>query len=396
MMTMALGGNNGDNETNIQSSRSISFGLYNSKSDEIKVNNLSSSKLIYFWISKDSSVQIDSYQYIDILNYTINTSINSSYLNSSDGIKQNKYKLQNGFLINGFKLSSLKSNVSIHIQIKPPKNKSSSYLTLLKYGDNPSFATNYYDSINIFCPQDLIKPNNNGDESYYLVFENMSRVSSFNKSYIGISLIELNSSRINSCQNKTKYLMDLNASSSSALTIANTNGFTHNFWLRIFTAGCYYLDTETNMWSSYGMEILSDTNLTHTHCQSNHLTTFAGGFVVLPPSIDFNYVWANASFLQNPVIYSTVIALICLYILLGIWSRWMDSKDDQKQGFTVIFTEISEFCLDESTIKGAKYYAYEMIVYTGSRPNAGTKSNVSFILFIFSLFWLLGTPKTKS
>ena len=54
----------------------------------------------------------------------------------------------------------------------------------------------------------------------------------------------------------------------------------------------------------------------------------------------------------------------------------MDSKDDKKQGFTVIFTENSEFCLDDSTIKGAKYYAYEMIVYTGSRPNSGTKSNV--------------------
>jgi hypothetical protein len=375
MMSMALTGSNGDNETNIQSSRSISFGIYDSKSDEIKVNNLSSSKLIYFWISKDSSVQIESYKYIDVLNYTTNNNINNSsnFNSSSTGVNQNKYILQDGFLINGFKLPSLKSNVSIHIQIKPStKNKSSSYLTLLKYGDNPLFSSGYYDSINIFCPQDLIQPKQNGEESYYLIFENMSRVSSFNKSYIGISLIELNSSQLNSCQNKTKYLMEL---SSSPLTILNTNRFTSNFWLRIFTAGCYYTDPQTNMWSSYGMEILSDTNLTHTHCQSNHLTTFAGGFLVLPPSIDFNYVWANASFLQNPVIYSTVIALICLYILMGIWSRWMDMKDEQKQGFTVLFTENCEFCLDENKI-GPKYYAYEMIVYTGSRSNAGTKSNV--------------------
>jgi len=374
-MSTALMRNNYNNETNIQWSRSVEFAIYNGDDgNEIQVNNLTS-KPIDLWISKDPSVPIDPYEYINVLNDTV-TSSNSS----------NKYKLEDGFLLIGFKLSNLKSNVSIHVQIRPPMNKSSSYLTLLKYGDNPLFATNYYDSINIFCPQDLIKPNQNVDESYYLIFENMSRVSSFNKSYIGISLIELNSSRINSCQNKTKYLMDL-SSSSSALTISNTNEFTQNFWMRIFTAGCYYLDTQTSMWSSYGMEILSDTNLTHTHCQSNHLTTFAGGFLVLPPAIDFSYVWANASFLQNPVIYSTVIALICLYILLGIWSRWMDNKDDQKQGFTVIFTENSEFCMDESTIKGAKYYAYEMIVYTGSRPNSGTKSNVSFILFIIlSLF----------
>jgi hypothetical protein len=371
MMSMALTGNNGDNETNIQSSRSISFSIYDSKSDEIKANNLTSSKLIYFWISKDSSVQIEPYKYIDVLNFTMNNNTNSSNLNSTAGINQNKYKFQNGFLINGFKLSSINSNVSIHVQIKPPSNKPLSYLALLKYGDNPLFASSYYDSIRVFCPQDLIKPNNGEEDSFYLIFENMSRVSSFNKSYIGISLIELNSSQLNSCQNKTKYLNDLLSSS----TISNTNGFTSNFWLRIFTAGCYYTDPQTNAWSSYGMEILTDTNLTHTHCQSNHLTTFAGGFIVLPPSIDFNYVWANASFLQNPVVYSTVIALICVYIILGIWSRWMDSKDDKKHGFTVLITENSDFCLDENK-KGAKYYAYEMVVFTGSRPNAGTKANV--------------------
>jgi hypothetical protein len=362
MMSTAITGKNGDNGTNIRSSRSIEFAIYNGDNgNEIQVNNLTS-KPIDLWISKDPNVSIDPFEYINVLNDTL-TSSNSS----------NKYILESGFLLIGFKLSNLKSNVSIHVQIKPSMNKSSSYLTLLKYGDNPLFTTNYYDSLNIFCPQDLIKPNQNGDDSYYLIFENMSRVSSFNKSYIGISLIELNSSQLNSCQNKAKYLMGLNSSASSILT---RNGFTNNFWMRIFTAGCYYMNTKTNMWSSYGMEILSDTNLTHTHCQSNHLTTFAGGFVVLPPSIDFNYVWANASFLQNPVIYSTVLALICLYIILGIWSRWMDMKDDQKQGFTVIFTENCEFCLDENKI-GPKYYAYEMIIYTGSRPNAGTKSNVN-------------------
>jgi hypothetical protein len=373
MMSTAITGKNGDNETNIQWSRSIEFAIYNGDNgNEIQVHNLTS-KPIDLWISKDPNVPIDPFEYINVLNDTL-TSSNSS----------NKYILESGFLLIGFKLSNPKSNVSIHVQIKPPMNKSSSYLTLLKYGDNPLFATNYYDSINIFCPQDLIKTNQNGDDSYYLIFENMSRVSSFNKSYIGISLIELNSSQLNSCQNKAKYLMDLNSSSSSILT---RNGFTNNFWMRIFTAGCYYMNTQTNMWSSYGMEILSDTNLTHTHCQSNHLTTFAGGFVVLPPSIDFNYVWANASFLQNPVIYSTVLALICLYILMGIWSRWMDMKDDQKQGFTVIFTENCEFCLDENKI-GPKYYAYEMIVYTGSRPNAGTKSNVLLDL-LFSILFLI-------
>ena len=214
MMKVAVTGINGDNETNIQSSRSINFGIYNGDNgNEIKVRNLTS-KPIDLWISKDSSVAIDPYEFINVLNIT-------SAFNLNGNSSEKEYKLQNGFLLHGFKLPNPNSNskVSIHIQIKPPKNKSLTYLTLLKSGDNPFFASNNYDSINLFCPQDLIIPNN-GEESYYLIFENMSRVASFNKSYNGISILELNSSQSKiSCHNKTKYLRDLNASSKSYLSL---------------------------------------------------------------------------------------------------------------------------------------------------------------------------------
>jgi hypothetical protein len=136
------------------------------------------------------------------------------------------------------------------------------------------------------------------------------------------------------------------------------------------------MDTNTNYWSSIGMEILSDSNLTHIHCQSNHLTTFAGGFVVLPNAIDFNNVWANASFLQNPVIYSTVIALVCLYILLGVWARWMDMKDEQKCGITMLGNV-------KDHLKKDNKYIYEIIAFTGNRLNAGTKSKVISINFLW-------------
>ncbi len=353
---MALTGNNGDTQTNIQTSRSLSFAIYNSDTnDEIKVRK--TSKPISMWISKDSSVSIPSFTFVNVLNQS--------------NLTQNKYQLKDGFLLMGFRLKS--TNVSIHIQIKPKKDSLSSYLALLKYGDNPILSTNNYDTLQLFCPQDLMRQN--GDESFHLLFENMSRVYSFNKSYIGISLLELNTSQLN-CENKLKNFYQ----NFSLQNGANT--FTKNFEMRIFTAGCYYTDTLTNTWTSYGMEVMSDTNLTHTHCISNHLTTFAGGFIVLPPAIDFNYAWSHASFLDNPIIYSTVIALVCLYIALGVWARWMDTKDNKKQGFTVVHTENSDFCLKEKQ-GGAKYYAYEMIVFTGARPNAATKSMVSFLNFTF-------------
>jgi len=121
---------------------------------------------------------------------------------------------------------------------------------------------------------------------------------------------------------------------------------------------------------SYGMEVLETTNITDTHCVSNHLTSFAGGWMVLPPQINFEYVLANASFLKNPTIYITVIVLICLYILLAIWSRWMDRKDEQKVGITILNQ-------DENF---ENKYIYEIIFFTGARKDAATDSRVDCII----------------
>ena len=327
---MALTGNNGDNETNIKLSKSINFALFDENTKEIEVKD--QSKPLTFWIAKDTSVPIEGYKYINAINATQNDTI---ALSNGDG------KLIDGFLVNGFNLSA--SNASIHIQIKP-ENKSIGYLTLVKFGDNPSLKfthKKYNDLLNFHCPSDLIKEDANN--SFYLIFANMSKINGF-KGYVGFSIKEINLSEIN-CDNKSandalivKISTDLQNQ-----TANNSQSFgSSNFWLRIYSAGCYYLNTSTNDWSSYGMEILSDTNLTHTHCVSNHLTTFAGGFIVLPAQINFNYVWANASFLQNPVIYSTVIFLVCLYVLIGIWARYMDSRDNKKVGITLLGDQVQK------------------------------------------------------
>ena len=206
----------------------------------------------------------------------------------------------------------------------------------------------------------------------------MSQVNGF-KGYTGFSVRELDPSQFDiNCFNKSSNNLDAiigNISSSN-----NQSNFTDNYWLRVYTSGCYYMDTLSLNWSSYGMEILPDSNLSHTHCLSNHLTTFAGGFIVLPNAIDFDQVWANASFLQNPVIYSTVIVLVCLYVLLAIWARYMDCKDGQKVGITV---------LGDSSGSKENKYIYEIIVLTGNRPNSGTKSKVANLGFILKRIHLL-------
>ena len=144
--------------------------------------------------------------------------------------------------------------------------------------------------------------------------------------------------------------------------------------IRTYTSGCYYLNSATGMWHSDGVEVIeSGTNTTQTTCETNHLTEFAGGFVVLPPPIDFSYAFANASFDKNPLIYATVIGITSLYILLAIWCIYMDRKDKAKTGICVLNDNPVDLNAETT-------YFYELIVYTGTRKDAGTDSNVKFII----------------
>jgi hypothetical protein len=192
------------------------------------------------------------------------------------------------------------------------------------------------------------------------------------KGLLGFAIREIDSNilaKIN-CTEKNIYTLNFFNTEESISNVMNGTSFLSDFSMRVYTSGCYYMDVETGKWLSDGMEVLETTNITHTHCVSNHLTSFAGGWMVLPPQINFEYVLANASFLKNPTIYITVIVMVCLYILLAIWSRWMDRKDEQKVGITI---------LDQDENFENKYI-YEIIFFTGARKDAATDSKVNCIV----------------
>lgn len=69
-----------------------------------------------------------------------------------------------------------------------------------------------------------------------------------------------------------------------------------------------------------------ETDVSKTVCYCTHLTTFAGGWVVVPNTIDWSYVFANADFLSNPTIYITIILTGVLYLIGAIWARHRDKK----------------------------------------------------------------------
>ena len=113
------------------------------------------------------------------------------------------------------------------------------------------------------------------------------------------------------------------------------------------------------------IKVGSLTNHHQTQCFSTHLTTFAGGFVVLPEPVNWNYVFANADFMKNKTIYLTVTCVSVIYLILMIYARFKDKKDREKLGVTPLPDNHS-----------SDQYFYQMIVFTGQRKGAGTNSKV--------------------
>ena len=204
---------------------------------------------------------------------------------------------------------------------------------------------------------DLLTENN---KSFYRFFYNMSQVNGF-KGFVGFSIQEMSLIEID-------LYCTSNSSNKSLPIIQNKVNFTRDFRIRSYSSGCFYYDLNTGKWNSDGMEIYKDTNLRQTHCFSNHLTSFAGGLVILPTAINFQYVFANASFTKNPLIYLTSILVTCIYILFALWAKFMDKRDLKKLNIIPL--------KDNSPNDD---YFYELIVFTGDLNESGTKSKVKNI-----------------
>jgi hypothetical protein len=179
------------------------------------------------------------------------------------------------------------------------------------------------------------------------------------KGFVGYGIRELN-------QNETSLFCSQNNQITSFPLIDKQVNFTSDFYLRAYTSGCYYYDVNSRKWLADGMTLLKDTNLHQTHCSSIHLTSFAGGLVVMPNNINFQYVFANAAFSKNYTIYFTLIIFALIYIFFAIWALLMDAKDLKK--IKTIPLKDNNFSDD---------YFYEMIVFTGDSSESGTHSNVN-------------------
>lgn len=164
--------------------------------------------------------------------------------------------------------------------------------------------------------------------------------------------------------------------------------FTSDYELRLFSSACLYLD-EHEHWRSDGLKVGPESNQHETHCFSSHLTKFASGFVVLPAPVNWNYVFANADFMKNKTIYLTVITVAVIYLALAIYARYFDKLDLQKVRFRLTASLILSVQLGVTPMLDnhqADQYFYQILVFTGLRNGAGTKSKVNLSLSLSSMF----------
>ncbi|CAF1460939.1 unnamed protein product [Adineta steineri] len=321
------------NFQNTNLSRSISLSIIDQNGNEVSFDAHQNNP-IQMIIPRDPNVLIPSMylQNVTSINSTTNNLLfNYHYINITSSLP-----------------------ISVHFEIRS-LNKSLAYLFIYKFDQTPQLnsSINLIDGWTIFCPFNLT------NDDIYRYFINNQQTPGHQSLIYGIR--ELNSTEVNNyC---------LNNSPINLLPITDEPfNFTSNYEFLLYTSGCYYLD-ENNNWKSDGLIVGSLTNLYETECLSTHLTTFAGGFIVLPAPINWSYVFANADFMKNKTVYLTMIFTSILYIILMIYARFKDKKDFEKLGVTPLADN-----------NKSDHYYYQILVFTGQRTNAGTDSKVYFVL----------------
>ena len=228
-----------------------------------------------------------------------------------------------------------------------------SYLLIYRFDGIPQLnsSMNRIDGWTLLCPSALT------NESVYRYFYDNEQTVGHRSLVIGLREIGSASDCLHSSTLNQPPITD------------EVYNFTSNYAIRVYTSGCYYLDGG-NEWRADGLVVGSLTDHYQTQCYAKHLTKFTGSFNVLPQPVNWQYVFANADFARNKTIYLTIISVSVIYVLLIIYARHYDKKDLQKLGVTPL----------PDNHPSDEYY-YQIIVFTGQRNDAGTKSNVHFILY---------------
>ncbi|CAF1616393.1 unnamed protein product [Adineta ricciae] len=341
---LAAAGNNGRTQASVNVSRSVGLSIFDSQGTSKPIQGLS--KPIELLIPRDTSIVIPQ---MTFQNATGRTSTSTANNNRQFAL----------FYVN---VTGPSATVTLSATFEfKSVHPSVGYVVIYRFDDIPLLNTsvNKTNGHRVFCPADKVYTDSDGYVYQYLL--DNSQTANHTSAMFGIR--ELNQTEfVQYCPNNASF-----GNSTVPVTDSPAN-FSANYYIRVYTSGCYYLDKSYN-WRSDGLMVGSKTSHTQTQCYSDHLTTFAGGWLVLPAPINWNYVFANADFSKNITIYLTLILLAVLYTSFMIYARHKDKKDVEKLGVTPL----------PDNILNDKYY-YQIIVFTGLRKDSGTDSKVHFII----------------
>ncbi|KAM9302054.1 polycystin-1-like protein 2 [Gastrophryne carolinensis] len=138
-----------------------------------------------------------------------------------------------------------------------------------------------------------------------------------------------------------------------------------------FTSQCVFWDEISHSWNNTGCYVGPKTTPHSTQCLCTHLTFFGSSFIVMPNSIDVSRtVELFATFVDNPVVVTTVGCLAVVYILILIWARRKDIQDNDK---------VKIITLEDNDPYAQ--YRYLVTVFTGHRRGAATTSKATITLY---------------
>ena len=83
-----------------------------------------------------------------------------------------------------------------------------------------------------------------------------------------------------------------------------------------------------NTWVNFPVQVSLETTRSEIVCMCSHMTSFAGGFLVMPNKLDFKKDIAKfLTFWENPVGIIAVSVVLFLYIIIVIFARRKDRMD---------------------------------------------------------------------
>jgi hypothetical protein len=124
----------------------------------------------------------------------------------------------------------------------------------------------------------------------------------------------------------------------------------------------------TEIWEAGGISVINSTALT-TACYTSHLSQYGSGFYPEINTIDFQFIYAEASLTDSLTIFLCLIITFTVFLICMIYACIKDGKDLKKLAVP--------FLLDNEP---KDMYMYEILVETGPLYVHATTSNIYFVL----------------